>query len=102
MQVVVLVPYQAQARRLLAARKSLTVSTVDAYQGKECDAVVLSMTRSSAGGFWDDPRRMCVALTRAKHVLRICVNTETFAHGSDTGLIGDLVADARTRGLLVG
>lgn len=98
MEVVVLVPYQAQARRLLAARTSLSVSTVDAYQGKECDAVVLSITRSSVGGFWDDPRRVCVALTRAKHVLRICINAQAFEEGM--GLIGDLVADARARGRL--
>jgi hypothetical protein len=38
-------------------------------QGREKDAIVISTVRSGArSGFHDDPRRACVALTRARQV----------------------------------
>ena len=75
--VAVISPYDAQVQRLrqlLAARveEGLEVDTVDGFQGREKEAVVVSLVRSNdAGevGFLADVRRMNVALTRARRKL---------------------------------
>ena len=78
---------------------NLSVNTVDAFQGKEADVVVISCVRSMIGrrnipppppddeecapvvesaiGFLADTRRMNVALTRAKHSLWVCGHAPT-------------------------
>lgn len=91
---VLLTPYAAQLRRLRAAQSGIEAYTVDSFQGKEADAVVLSLVRTPAAGagFWADERRLNVALTRAKHVLRIV------GHGGwEDGPLGAMWADARER-----
>jgi len=75
--VAVISPYDAQVQRLrelLAARleEGLEVDTVDGFQGREKEAVVVSLVRSNdAGevGFLADVRRMNVAITRARKKL---------------------------------
>ena len=75
--VAVIAPYEAQVQRLrqlLAARleEGLEVDTVDGFQGREKDAVVVSLVRSNEAGevgFLGDVRRMNVALTRARRKL---------------------------------
>eukprot|EP00045_Choanoeca_perplexa_P017417 m.253200 g.253200 ORF g.253200 m.253200 type:complete len:2413 (-) comp17532_c1_seq2:1245-8483(-) len=47
----------------------VSVNTVDAYQGQERDIVIFSCVRTNAMGFLNDPRRLNVALTRAKLML---------------------------------
>eukprot|EP00188_Purpureofilum_apyrenoidigerum_P000114 Plantae.Rhodophyta-Purpureofilum_apyrenoidigerum.ctg10408.p1 GENE.Plantae.Rhodophyta-Purpureofilum_apyrenoidigerum.ctg10408~~Plantae.Rhodophyta-Purpureofilum_apyrenoidigerum.ctg10408.p1 ORF type:complete len:698 (+),score=125.79 Plantae.Rhodophyta-Purpureofilum_apyrenoidigerum.ctg10408:140-2233(+) len=77
----VISPYAAQIsllRSLLAEERELgmEVATVDSFQGRENEAVVLSLVRSNATGelgFVTDRRRINVAVTRAKrHVCIIC------------------------------
>ncbi len=76
-EVAVIAPYDAQVQRLrqlLAGRldEGLEVDTVDGFQGREKEAVVVSLTRSNdAGevGFLADVRRMNVAITRARKKL---------------------------------
>lgn len=53
---------------------SVQISTVDAFQGNEKDFVVLSTVRSRSIGFASDPRRINVAITRAKGQLIIVGN----------------------------
>lgn len=51
--------------RLLKTR----ISTVDSFQGSECDTVIISCVRSNRGrgiGFIDDPNRINVAYTRCR------------------------------------
>ena len=75
--VAVISPYEAQVQRLrqlLAERveEGLEVDTVDGFQGREKDAVVVSLVRSNDDGdvgFLADVRRMNVALTRARRKL---------------------------------
>lgn len=82
----VIAPYSAQVgllREQRALDDSLTkveMSTVDGFQGREKDAIILTATRSNEKGdvgFLADVRRMNVAVTRArKHVVLIC-DTDT-------------------------
>ena len=73
---VVVCPYAAQCRRLLGRALGLEVHTVDSFQGREADTIVLSLVRDgSAGmGFWSDYRRLVVALTRARTELVLVVS----------------------------
>ena len=61
--------------------------------------MLLSVTRTDGLGFWSDPRRMTVALTRARHLLRVFVNAARW-RGKE-GVVSDLVADADARQALV-
>jgi len=46
---------------------SIKVSTVDAFQGAEKDIILLATTRVGSTDFIDNPQRLNVSLTRAKH-----------------------------------
>jgi predicted DNA helicase len=75
----VITPYAAQARLLREALRSaldagLECGTVDAFQGREKQAVVVDLVRSNDEGevgFLADTRRMNVALTRAMRLLLV-------------------------------
>ncbi|KAJ8599439.1 hypothetical protein CTAYLR_008004 [Chrysophaeum taylorii] len=76
----IVTPYAAQARAIADAllfANLITlpeVATVDAYQGREKDVIIISTVRSNRDqtlGFLADFRRLNVALTRARHAL-IC------------------------------
>ena len=61
-------PYASQCRLLLAQKSGCEVHTIDSFQGREADVVVLSLVRDGTRGFgfFEDARRLTVALTRAK------------------------------------
>ena len=74
---VVLCPYTAQCRRVLARGLGLEVHTVDSFQGREADTVVVSLVRDGSMGtvgFWGDYRRSVVAFTRARTRLVVLVS----------------------------
>jgi len=85
--VAVIAPYDGQVQRLralLAARveQGLEVDTVDGFQGREKEAVVVSLTRANPDGdvgFLSDVRRMNVALTRARKKLVVVGDGATVA-----------------------
>ncbi|HEY1023450.1 MAG TPA: AAA domain-containing protein [Flavisolibacter sp.] len=61
---------------------SLSVNTIDSFQGQERDAVFISMTRSNADstiGFLSDIRRMNVAMTRARKKLVVVGDSATLS-----------------------
>ena len=83
-------PYRAQVQYLRSLirkddylrplRHSITVNTVDAFQGQERDVMVVSMVRANTEGqigFLSNLRRMNVAITRARHKLIILGSAST-------------------------
>ena len=84
-EIAVITPYAAQVRliRSLLAVEGLEIDTVDGFQGREKEAVVISLVRSNARGeigFLADTRRMNVALTRARRKLIVIGDSATIAH----------------------
>lgn len=82
--IAVIAPYAAQVRwlRANAVYDHLEIDTVDGFQGREKEAVVISLVRSNATGeigFLSDARRMNVALTRARRKLIIIGDSATLA-----------------------
>lgn len=83
----VIVPYDAQARLLREALREelaagLEVGTVDSFQGREKEAILLDLVRSNERGelgFLLDTRRMNVALTRARRFLLVLGDGATLA-----------------------
>jgi ATP-dependent RNA/DNA helicase IGHMBP2 len=80
--IAVIAPYAAQVRWLRenAIYDHLEIDTVDGFQGREKEAVVISLVRSNPIGeigFLSDARRMNVALTRAKRKLIIVGDSAT-------------------------
>jgi ATP-dependent RNA/DNA helicase IGHMBP2 len=80
----VIAPYSAQVMHLreqLGAR-GVEVATVDGFQGREKDVILLSLVRSNDEGqigFLSDLRRMNVAITRARRHLFVCGDAGTLS-----------------------
>ena len=58
----------------------LEIRSVDGFQGREKEAVVLSLVRSNAKGevgFLAESRRLNVAVTRARRHVAVICNAET-------------------------
>lgn len=79
-QIGVITPYEGQRAHVVSVLlrqgslrqdlyKEIEVSSVDAFQGREKDIIIMSCVRSNemqSIGFLADPRRLNVALTRAR------------------------------------
>ncbi len=57
----------------------IVCGTVDRFQGREADIVLISMRNTRRVGFLDSPNRLNVALTRARQMLVIFGRHENFA-----------------------
>jgi len=89
-QIGVITPYEGQRAYICSvfqrqtafshkAYEEIEVASVDSFQGREKDFILLSCVRSNQNqgiGFLNDPRRLNVALTRAKYGLVICGNAK--------------------------
>ncbi|KAJ3102818.1 ATP-dependent helicase NAM7 [Phlyctochytrium planicorne] len=87
-QIGVITPYEGQRSFIVSYMqfsgslakdlyKEIEVASVDAFQGREKDYIILSCVRSNENqgiGFLADPRRLNVALTRAKYGLCVLGN----------------------------
>ena len=86
-QIAVIAPYAAQVR-LIRNRMQLSaieIDTVDGFQGREKEVVIVSLVRSNPEGeigFLADTRRTNVALTRAKRALRVIGDSATLANNT--------------------
>jgi len=95
----VITPYSSQKILLKNLLPSVTVDTVDSFQGKEVDVAVLSCVRTRSLGFLDDWRRLNVALTRAKVATYVVMHPLALCSRDDNWKA--LVEDAQQRSLLV-
>lgn len=81
--IAVIAPYRAQVhllRALLGDVVGLEVATVDGFQGREREAVIVDLVRGNERGdigFLADTRRMNVALTRARRFLLVVGDSAT-------------------------
>lgn len=83
-QIAVIAAYRAQVRllRQMLDGTDVDVGTIDAFQGSERDIVIVSLVRGNPRGevgFVRDPRRLNVAMTRARRHLIVVGSRATLA-----------------------
>ncbi|MBA3397198.1 MAG: hypothetical protein H0T89_31505, partial [Deltaproteobacteria bacterium] len=84
-EIAIIAAYSAQARRLRELLRTeraagLEIGTVDGFQGREKEAVIVDLVRSNETGeigFLANTRRMNVALTRARRFLLVVADSAT-------------------------
>ncbi|XP_016128243.1 probable helicase senataxin isoform X1 [Sinocyclocheilus grahami] len=107
----VITPYNAQKRRILDAVRGsginnkqlqVEVDTVDGFQGREMDCIIVSCVRASSEmgsiGFVGNRQRMNVTITRARFSLFILGHIRTLREQSDWGA---LIEDAWIRKTII-
>jgi len=110
MTVAVITPYRQQRTLLRQTFKELcgadalnnvAIETIDSYQGRQVDVVILSCVRAGSGGglgFVNDIRRMNVSITRARRSLWILGALGTLKRNKEWEA---LIVDAEARGVVV-
>lgn len=93
-------PYNGQVARLRAALKDvypdLEIASVDSYQGREKEAIIVSLVRSNEEGevgFLSESRRLNVAITRARRHLFIVGDSETLSRNKFLKKLCDYAQD---------
>jgi regulator of nonsense transcripts 1 len=95
-QIGVITPYEGQRAYIVAFMqrsgslrpqlyKDIEVASVDSFQGREKDFIILSCVRSNEHqgiGFLNDPRRLNVALTRSRYGLVVLGNAKVLSKQS--------------------
>lgn len=104
--IAVIAPYNLQVdllrQRLSAKHPELEIKSVDGFQGREKEAVVMSLVRSNRKGevgFLTEDRRINVAVTRARrHLALVCDSQTVQNHGFLKSLIDHMTecGDVRT------
>lgn len=87
----IITPYNAQLRQLrelLAPERErgLQIGTVDGFQGREKEAIIVDLVRSNPDGqvgFVADRRRLNVAFTRARRCMLVIADTATLGQHGD-------------------
>ncbi|SPQ18669.1 80f67aa2-ff00-4db9-a73a-690f3cb75107 [Thermothielavioides terrestris] len=86
--IAVVTPYNAQLAILAPLKETfpgIELGSVDGFQGREKEAVIVSLVRSNADGevgFLGEKRRLNVAMTRPKRSLTVIGDSETVKKGS--------------------
>ncbi len=81
-QIGIISPYADQVK-LISEKTSIEVKSVDGFQGREKEIIIISTVRSNNNGeigFLNDLRRLNVAITRAKRKLIIVGNKNTLSY----------------------
>ncbi|XP_062409419.1 probable helicase senataxin isoform X2 [Sardina pilchardus] len=103
----VITPYSGQKFRIRSALRQrnlqkVVVDTVDGFQGREMDCIIVSCVRASnemgSIGFLGNRNRMNVTITRAKYSLFILGHLRTLREHSDWRA---LIEDAESRGTII-
>jgi predicted DNA helicase len=84
MDMAIITPYVAQVKllRLLCPEKAVEIGSIDSFQGREKEAIILSLVRSNDRGevgFLSDTRRMNVGMTRARRLLVVIGDSATIS-----------------------
>jgi hypothetical protein len=102
----VIAMYAEQVERLRQAlghrkfKRSVKIDTVDSFEGREEDLVVISLVRSNERGrigFLRVPNRLNVAISRAKRLVACIGDADTLRSGEES-MYGVLVEAARAGG----
>ncbi|MCC6805960.1 MAG: AAA family ATPase [Deltaproteobacteria bacterium] len=94
----ILSPYAAQVQQLrgLAGDDAFEINSIDGFQGREKDAIIVTLVRSNEDrdiGFLSELRRLNVALTRAKKSLVVIGDSATItAHPFYSGFVDFAIA----------
>lgn len=86
--IAVVTPYNAQLAALVTLKEKfpgIELGSVDGFQGREKEAVIVSLVRSNPDGevgFLGEKRRLNVAMTRPKRSLTVIGDSETVKRGS--------------------
>lgn len=88
----IITPYRLQANAINYALSSDIANTVHKYQGRECDAIILSTVDNELTEFLDDDNLLNVAISRAKSHLCIVTNGNEMPKDSN---IAQLIAYIR-------
>merc|ERR1719507_1925779 len=111
-QIGIITPYEGQRSHLVNCMQyqgslhakiyqSIEIASVDAFQGREKDIIIISCVRSNEHqgiGFLADPRRLNVALTRAKYAVIVIGNPKVL---SKQNLWNHLLQHYKDNGLLL-
>ncbi len=73
----VITPYVKQ-KELISTKTDVEVNTIDGFQGREKDVIILSLTATKDLSFASDSRRLNVAITRARKKLIVLGNKKSF------------------------
>ncbi|CAL5999104.1 DNA_helicase [Hexamita inflata] len=76
--------------------QGIEIATVDGFQGREKEIIIMSMVRSNDDGivgFMNDPRRLNVSITRAKRLLIVVGDAETLQKDKLLGQYVDWLYD---------
>jgi ATP-dependent RNA/DNA helicase IGHMBP2 len=91
--IAIITPYAAQVQRLRELLPdSIRIGTVDGFQGREMEAIIISLVRSNQAGqvgFLAETRRMNVALTRARRKLIVIGDSATIGNDPFYGRLLD-------------
>ena len=87
----IITPYSAQVSNLSHKitqdeYRGLEISTVDGFQGREKEIIILSLVRSNQKnqvGFLSDKRRLNVAITRPRRMLIVICDIDTITNGNE-------------------
>lgn len=69
-------PYSEQVKHIKSQTPFIDVNSIDGFQGKEKNIIIISLVRTKGLGFLKDLRRLNVALTRAKNELIVIGNSK--------------------------